>query len=395
MPHLTDELKRDMIAMRRDFHAHPEIAHEEVRTAGIVAERLRAVGLDEVRTGVGKTGVVGVLKGGRPGRTVLLRADIDALPLTEVDRGQPYRSLEDGKHHGCGHDGHTAIMLTVARILAERRQDLPGTVLFVFQPAEERVGGAEGMLEDGAARQPAPDATFALHLWNDEPVGVVNVRPGPVFASADTFEITLTGPGGHGAQPHQTVDPIVAAAHLITALQTLVSRETPPLEVSALTIGSIHGGTAPNIIPTRVQMQGTLRTFDDRLREKLLRRLPELVDGICRSVGVETAFQLGEGTPACVNDPRAAALVRDAAVRLFGAECVTDRVRTTGADDMSLFLRAAPGCYFLVGSGNDERGLASPHHSPTFDFDERALEIGTELMVQVALDSLSTGLSEP
>ncbi len=391
MPHLTDELKREMIEMRRDFHMHPEIAHEEHRTAGIVAERLRDLRLDEVRTGVGQTGVVGLLKGAKPGRTVLLRADMDALPLVEADRGQPYRSRTEGKHHACGHDGHTSMLLTTAKILSSTRDDLAGTVLFVFQPAEERVGGAEGMIAEGVVADPRPDAVFALHLWNDEPVGLVNACPGPVFASADTFEIALSGPGGHGAQPHQTVDPVVAAAHLITALQTLVSRETSPLETSALTIGSIHGGTAPNIIPTRVDLQGTLRTFDAELRDKLLRRIAELVDGIGRTLGVETSFGFREGTPACVNAPEPTKLVRETATRLFGADCVTDRLRTTGADDMSLFLRAAPGCYFLVGSANAERGLNSPHHSPAFDFDERALEIGTELMTQVALDYLARG----
>ena len=391
MPHLTDELKRDLVALRRDFHMHPETAHQEHRTAQVVAGRLCEAGLDEVRTGVGKTGVVGVLRGGRPGPTVLLRADMDGLPLVEADRGQSYRSRIEGAHHACGHDGHMAILLTTARILADRRQDLPGAVSFVFQPAEERVGGAEGMIADGVLDDPRPDASFALHLWNDLPLGRVGVRPGPVFANADAFSITLTGPGGHGAEPHQTADPIVAAAYLVTGLQTLVSRETPPLQPSALTIGCIHGGTAPNIIPARVELQGTLRTFEDDLREKLLRRIGELVQGIGQTFRVGGTFDAPPGCPACVNDPAMTALVRRTAERLFGADRVTDAVRTTGADDMSLFLRAVPGSYFVVGSANRERDLASPHHSPTFDFDEGALEIGTELMTQVALDYLSGG----
>ncbi len=395
MPYLTDELKRELIELRRDFHRHPELAHEEHRTAGIVAERLRALRLDDVRTGVGKTGVVGLLRGGGPGPTVLLRADMDALPLVEADRGQPYRSQNEGAHHACGHDGHMAILLTTARILAGRRAELPGTVVLVFQPAEERVGGAEGMIADGALASPRPDASFALHLWNDEPAGTIGVRPGPVFASADAFSITLAGPGGHGAEPHQTVDPVVAAAYLITVLQTLVSRETPPLQSSALTIGSIHGGSAPNIIPSQVELQGTLRTFDDELKATLLRRIGELVDGIGETFRVQATFEAPPGCPPCVNDATMAALVRETAVRLFGPERVTDRVQTTGADDMALFLQAAPGCYFIVGSANHERGLDSPHHSPTFDFDERALELGAELLTQVALDYLSRGGRRP
>ena len=384
---LTAELRDELVALRRDFHRHPEVAHQEHRTADIVAQRLRRLGLDEVRTGVGQTGVIGILRGGRPGRTVLLRADMDALPVAEVDRGQPYRSQNAGAHHACGHDGHTAILLTVAELLSARRAELPGTVSFVFQPAEERVGGAEGVIADGAL-EPRPDACFGLHLWNELPVGVVDIRPGPVYANADAFAIVLSGAGGHAAAPHQVSDPIAAGAYLITMLQTLVSRESPPLEPAALTIGSIHGGTAPNVIPARVELQGTLRTFDDGLRERLLRRLDELVEGTARTFRVEASLQLTDGCPACVNDPEMTALVRRVAERLLGPEHVLSATRTTGADDMALFLRAVPGCYVFVGSANAERGLASPHHSPTFDFDERALEIGAELLSGTVVEFL-------
>ena len=283
---LTAEQRERLIELRRDFHRHPELAHQEHRTAGIVAEHLRRLGLDEVRTGVGQTGVVGVLKGGRPGRTVMLRADMDALPLTEADRGQAYQSVNQGTHHACGHDGHTAILLTTAELLVARRREVPGTVTFVFQPAEERVGGAEGMIADGAL-EPRPDACFGLHLWNDLEVGRVDARAGPVYASSDAFDITLSGPGGHGAMPHQVPDPVVASAQLIVALQTLVSRDSPPMEPAVLTIGSIHGGTAPNIIPTRVELQGTLRVFDPAVRERLLARAREQVSCIAAAFRVE------------------------------------------------------------------------------------------------------------
>jgi amidohydrolase len=384
---LTTEQRTSLVDLRRDFHRYPEIAHQEQRTAGVIAERLRRLGIEDVRCGVGQTGVVGVLHGAGRGRIVLLRADIDALPLIEADHGQPYRSLNHGAHHACGHDGHTAILLTVAEVLAAQRSDLRGTIVFAFQPAEERVDGAAGMLRDGAL-DPRPDACFGLHLWNELPVGTLDVRPGPIFASADAFTITLASPGGHAAMPHQVPDPIVAMAHLITLLQTLVSRETPPLEPAALTIGSVHGGTAPNIIPNRVELQGTLRAFDPAVRQRLLDRLHELVHTTALMLRVEATLQISDGCPACINDAAMAEHVGRVARRILGAEHVTSSTRTAGADDMALFLNAVPGCYFFVGAANAARGLASPHHSPTFDFDEHALEVGVDVLTAVTLEFL-------
>jgi amidohydrolase len=385
---LTAEQRTSLVERRRDFHRHPEIAHQEHRTAGIVADHLRRLELDEVRTGIGKTGVMGILRGRNPGKTVLLRADMDALPLVEMDRGQPYRSVNDGAHHACGHDGHTAILMSVAEVLAGRRNDLRGTMSFVFQPAEERVGGASGMIDEGVL-EPRPDACFGLHLWNEVPVGTVDARPGPIYASADAFAIILTAPGGHAAMPHQVPDPVVASAELIVALQTLVSREAPPLEPAVLTIGSIHGGTAPNIIPSRVELQGTLRAFEPGVRERLLRRLREVTCDLPKLMGVEARLEMTDCCPACINDPTMTDLVRQVAADLASVERVTDSTRTTGAEDMALFLNAAPGCYFFVGAANAERGLASPHHSPTFDFDERALEIGVDVLTSTALAFLN------
>src|SRR5579859_352551 len=387
---LTAEQHDELVALRRDLHMHPELAHQEHRTAGVIAARLRALHLDEVRTGVGQTGVVGVLKGSRPGRHVLLRADMDALPLTELDRGQAYRSTREGAHHACGHDGHVAILLTVAEVLAQYRAELPGQVTFIFQPAEERVGGAAGMLADDALAVP-PDACFGLHLWSELPARTVDVRPGPIFGSADAFVVELRGTGGHAAMPHQVSDPIVASAELIIALQTLVSRESPPLEPAVLTIGSIHGGTAPNIIPTRVELQGTLRVFAPELRERLLLRLQEVVSSVARTFRVEAKLHMTDCCPACINDAEMAALVRRVAEASVGAEHVSDGQRTMGADDMSLFLNAAPGCYFFVGAANPERGFDSPHHSPTFDFDEAALPVGVQVLAGAALEFLNGG----
>ena len=387
---LTTEQRDTLVELRRELHRYPELAHQEHRTSRLIADRLEALGLDELRTGIGQTGVVGILNGARPGRRVMLRADIDALPLTETDRGQPYRSTQNGVHHACGHDGHTAILLTVAELLAARRAELPGSVTFVFQPAEERVGGAVGMLRDGAL-DPRPDACFGLHLWTDLEVGEVDVRPGPIYASADAFFIELTGSGGHAAMPHQAPDPVVASAELIGALQTLVSRDSPPLQPAVLTIGSIHGGTAPNIIPSRVELQGTLRVFAPELRARLVARLEEVISTVARTFRVEASLRMTDSCPACINEPGMAALVRRVAERVAGANHLSDSQQTMGADDMSVFLNEVPGCYFFVGAANSRRGLNSPHHSPTFDFDEGALDIGVQMLEGVALEFLNGG----
>jgi amidohydrolase len=384
---LTVEQRELLVQTRRDLHRHPELAHQEQRTARVVAGRLRALGVDEVRSGVGQTGVIGILNGGRPGRRVMLRADMDALPLTEADRGQPYRSEQPGVHHACGHDGHTAILLTVAEVLAARKRELRGSVSLVFQPAEERVDGAAGMLRDGAL-DPRPDACFGLHLWNEMEVGRIDARPGPIYASSDAFVIELQGSGGHGAMPHQVADPVLAGAELIVALQTLVSRESPPMEPAVLTIGSIHGGTAPNIIPSHVELQGTLRVFDPALRKRLLTRAQEVVAGIASTFRVQSEMRLTEACPACVNDPAKTECVQRIAARVIGPSNVLSGMRTLAAEDMAVFLNEVPGCYFFVGAANNDRGLNSPHHSPAFDFDERALEVGVHVLASVALEYL-------
>src|SRR6516164_2125288 len=279
-----DELVPDLIAMRRDLHEHPELAFEEVRTSGIVAQRLQTMGL-EVQTGIAKTGVVGLLRGGasKPGaKTIAIRADMDALPIHELNEIE-YRSTIDGKMHACGHDGHTSILLAVADILNKRRAELNGNVKFVFQPAEERIGGAEPMIKEGAMQD--VDGIIGLHLISDYPLGRVGVRSGPVFASADRFILTVKGKGGHAAMPETTVDPIVISAYIVTALQTLISRETSPFSPAVITIGIIQAGTAFNIIPESAEMNGTMRTFSADLRRKLVRRISEIANGIATAMG--------------------------------------------------------------------------------------------------------------
>ncbi|MDI6771258.1 MAG: amidohydrolase [bacterium] len=375
--------REELVALRRDLHAHPELAFQEERTAGIVEARLRAAGL-EVRTGLARTGVVGVLRGGKPGRTVLIRADMDALPIQEASEA-PYRSRIPGCMHACGHDGHTAIAVVLAEILSERRAEMAGTLVFAFQPAEEITSGALPMIEAGVMDAPPVDAVVGLHLWNDLPVGTVALSPGPVFGSVNEIMISIEGQGGHGAIPHRAVDPIVAAAHAVTALQTIVSRETAPLDAAVVTIGTIHAGTAFNIIPDRVEMRGTVRAFTEEIRERTLRRVEEIVVGVAGAVRCGAKVTNRFGCPPVVNDAAVTAVVRDVAVAVVAGERVVDLKPTTGSDDMAYFLQRAPGCYFAVGSHNRDRGLDAAHHNPRFDFDEEALVIGAKVLGGAAL----------
>src|SRR6266704_1612395 len=307
-----DELVPDMVALRRDLHEHPELAFEEVRTSGIVAQRLRSFGL-EVQTGVAKTGVVGLLRGeaGNPGaKTIAIRADMDALPIHELNEID-YRSTVDGKMHACGHDGHTSIALAVADILSKRRAELTGNVKFIFQPAEETIGGAEPMVKEGAME--GVDGVIGLHLISDYPIGRVGVRVGAVFASADRFVLTVRGKGGHAAMPEMSVDPIVISAYIITALQTLISRETSPFSPAVITIGVVKAGTAFNIIPETAELHGTMRAFSKEHREKLIRRINEVANGIANAMGATCNITFIDGCPPCVNDASMTEVVHKAA----------------------------------------------------------------------------------
>ena len=382
-----DERVPDLVAMRRDLHEHPELAFEEVRTSGIVAQRLRSLGL-EVQTGIAKTGVVGLLRGGastEDAKTIAIRADMDALPIHEMNNVE-YRSQTDGKMHACGHDGHTSILLTVADILSQRRAELTGNVKFIFQPAEERIGGAEPMVKEGAVN--GVDGIIGLHLISDIPLGRVGVRAGAVFASADAFTLTVKGKGGHAAMPEGAIDPIVASAYIITALQTLISRETSPFSPAVITIGTIHAGTAFNIIPETAVLQGTMRSFSPEHRAKLIRRIHEVTTGVAASLGTSCEVHFEDGCPPCVNDPAMTEVVYKAAVDAIGTEHVdtSERVLAAGSDDMSFFLDAVPGCYFVVGSGNREKETDFAHHHPRFNLDEDALPIAVEILTRAALD---------
>jgi amidohydrolase len=383
--------RRDsLIELRRSFHRQPELACEEHATAAAIADHLRRHDL-EVTEGIGGTGVVGLLRGiaGEGGRTLLVRADIDALPITEAN-DVAYKSETPGKMHACGHDGHIAIALTLADLLAARHDQLRGTVKFAFQPAEERIGGAGPMIADGVMRNPDVDAVIGLHIWSPTPVGDVAVQAGPFFASADEIALTVRGRGGHGAMPHLNVDPIVAAAQIVVALQTLLSREISPFHPAVVTFGKIAGGTAYNVVADEVELRGTVRAYDAGDREFLLRRTGEIASGVAASLRAEATLEVIRGCPACVNDPDITELVRRAAEATVGAEHIPGGdQRQSVSDDMALFLEAVPGCYFLVGAGNAEKGITAPHHSARFNIDEDALPIGVEVLARAALEYLS------
>jgi amidohydrolase len=374
----AEAMRDELVAYRRDFHSHPEIAFEEFRTAGIVAQALTDLGL-EVQTGVGKTGVVAILEGSQEGPTVLVRADMDALPMSEFNQVE-YASQYEGKMHACGHDGHTAIALGVAKLLTNQREHLKGRVKFVFQPAEEIAGGAKAMKADGVLESPRPDVTLGLHLWNTMPVGKLGVADGPVMAGCGDFNITITGKGGHGAVPNLAIDPVVCSAQIVTAFQTIVSRNVDPLDTAVLSVTKIITGTASNIIPEIATMTGTFRFFKHEVAELIMKRMREIVDGICSAMGCTAEVKIQLMTEPVANHPEVAEKVRNVFTRLGQPAEDFAYERTMGAEDVGVFMTDIPGMYFFLGSGNAERGLNYPHHHPRFDFDESALPLGVALL---------------
>jgi amidohydrolase len=388
---LRDEVRaiaEDAVALRRELHQHPELGFHEFNTSRIVAERLRTLGL-EVQTGIAGTGVIGLLRGARPGRCVLLRADMDALPIEE-ENDVPYRSRVAGVMHACGHDGHTAGLLSVAKLLSERRDELAGVVKFCFQPCEESPpGGAKPMIEAGVLEEPHVDACFGLHIWQSLPVGTIGIVPGPAMANSDRFVIKVQGRGGHAAQPHLTVDSVVVASQIVAALQTVVARNASPLKPAVVTVGSLHAGSTFNVIADTAELRGTIRSFDAETRALLPARVEAVARGVAEALGATIEWDFLEGYPACVNDPAMADLVREVAAGLLGSERVVQPEPTMGGEDFAYFLQARPGCFWFVGSRNEERGLTFGHHHPRFDIDEAALPVAIESLAAVALRYLS------
>jgi amidohydrolase len=378
---LTRQIHPEVVQNRRHLHSIPEIGLQEFQTADYIESQLDKLGLSHERCT--PTGVVSLIDSGQPGPTVMLRADIDALPIIE-DTGHEYISTRPGFMHACGHDTHTAMQLGVARRLLSASSVGRGRIKLVFQPGEEGHHGAEKMIEAGVLDNPKPDFAYGQHIWAQEPTGKILIQGGPVMAGVDRLEITLTGKGTHAAYPHGGIDPILAAAQVITALQSIVSRNVDPKESAVVTVAVIHAGTAHNIIPQTVEMVGTVRWFDEQIHEIVRRRIHEVVEGVGSAMGCKVEVRyIAEHFPT-VNDFTIAEIVHEEAVQIVGEENVIPRQMTMGAEDMSDFLRQVPGAFAFVGGRCEKKECVYPHHHPKFNVDEDAFAIGAELMYRVA-----------
>ncbi len=371
--HLAKENFDYSVSFRRDFHEHPELGFQEIRTSEIIAKELMNLGF-AVKKYIGKTGVLGVLKGSLVGPTLLLRFDMDALPIRETNTTS-YASKNDGIMHACGHDGHMAIGLTIAKILSLNTDQIKGTLKIIFQPAEEGLGGALATIEDGVLENPKPDYCLGLHIWNEKPLGWFGINSGAMMAGADTFEIIVNGKGGHGGLPHKAIDPIVCAAHIITTIQTIVSRNISPLDNAVISFGSIKGGSTFNVIPDSVYLSGTIRTFDSQVRMEIIQNLERISKFVGESMGCIVEFTLNEVTPAVINNSKIATDLQKVILKVFPSFSIEKNFKTMGSEDFSLFLNEIPGCFYFIGSANPDKNLIYGHHHPKFDFDEEVLPI--------------------
>ncbi len=376
----AEALFDEMVAMRRDFHRHPELGFQETRTSRIVAEKLGELGL-EVQYGVGQTGVVGLLEGNQPGPTILLRFDMDALPIQE-ENNLDFASQNAGVMHACGHDSHVSMGLAIANIMSRYQKQMAGTLKFMFQPAEEGLGGAFAMIASGVLDNPVPDAALAMHVWTPEQYGNVRVVEGPCMASSSVFTITIQGRGGHGAAPHLANDPILAAAQIVTALQSIVSRNVNPQDSVVVSIGQFDAGTTFNVIPDRAILKGTVRSYNETLHRKAYRRILEMATNMGKAFNCPVTMETIAIVAAVVNAPEPTAVVREAAVKIMGADKIVEH-RTMASEDMGYVLEEVPGCYFFIGAGDDDQ-FSYPHHHPKFNFDERAMINGVAIMSEAA-----------
>lgn len=374
-------------ALRRDFHQHPELGFEEVRTGRIVAQELRKLGLG-VTTGVAQTGVVALLEGRRSGPVLLIRVDMDALPVQEQTNLE-FASTNPGVMHACGHDGHVAIGLTVAQILSDLRNEINGTVKLVFQPAEEGRGGAESMIAAGVLEEPKVDITLGVHLWNGLATGEVGISSGGLMAGADIFRVTLMGRGGHGALPHETVDPLVAAAQIVSSLQTIISRNISPLDTAVLSVCTIKAGDAFNVIPQSAEFGGTIRAYSSSVREIIAERLKQIVNGMAESMGCIANVDIKRLTPAVINDEQITGVIQKSTREKLKSLKIRTDFRTMVSEDMAFMMEQRPGCYVLVGSGNEDPSKTFGHHHPKFDIDENALPVAAALVSSAAMAILS------
>jgi len=376
-------IEKNIIDWRRDFHQYPELGFDEHRTSKIIGEALKEMGLAP-KMNVGKTGVIADLTFG-DGPTIALRADMDALPMQETS-GLDFSSKHDGVMHACGHDGHMAMLLGAAKVLTQNGNSFNGTVRFIFQPAEEGAGGARYMIEDGCLD--GVDEIYGIHVWNYQPVGEVGITDGPVLAAADMFEINIKGIGGHGAAPQGTVDAVVVASHLVQALQTIVSRNTNPLESIVVTIGTINGGHNFNIIADEVTLSGTARAYTEENRNLIKTRMAEIIDGVAKTFGAEISFDYEDGYPTTINHTDPTNKVLKAAERVVGEKAGMPYL-SMGGEDFSYYLQKIPGCFFFVGSApNDQKLFETPHHCSHFTMDERALLVGPSIYLNLVDDLL-------
>ncbi len=381
------EIMPEVINIRRDLHMYPELGFQEYRTSEVISNYLEKLGL-EVRRNIAKTGVLGILRGKEEGKTILLRADIDALPLEELNN-VPYKSKNKGIMHACGHDGHTAILLGTAKILAKYKEQLKGTVKFAFQPAEELPpGGAEPMIKEGILENPYVDKVYALHLANHIPIGKIGIRKGLFCAQADAFTIKVKGKGGHGSAPDKCIDPLIISTYIVQALQEIPAREIDPYTPFVLSVCKIQSGNAFNIIPEEAEIQGTVRSFDKNLAESVAKRIEKISQNIAEAFRGKVELEYQFGYLPGKNNEEEAEFVKKIAEEIVGKDNVIEEKPSMGGEDFSYFLEERPGAMFWLGSGNEEKGLNHPHHSPYFDFDENAMAIGIEMFVRIVLENL-------
>jgi amidohydrolase len=377
-------LQPQLVELRRKLHQKPELGFKEKLTSELIAQKLQEWGIEH-QTGIAQTGIVAIIRGKNSSqnhKVLGIRADMDALPIQELN-DIPYRSQHDGVMHACGHDGHTAIALGTAYYLHQHRDSFAGTVKIIFQPAEEGPGGAKPMIEAGVLKNPDVDAIIGLHLWNNLPLGTVGVRSGALMAAVELFNCTISGKGGHGALPHQTVDSIVVASQIVNALQTIVARNINPIDSAVVTVGEFHAGTAHNVIADTARMTGTVRYFNPTYKDFFKKRVEQIIAGVCQSHNARYDFEYWSLYPPVINDAGMAELVKAVAQEVIETPVgVVPECQTMGGEDMSFFLQEVPGCYFFIGSANPAKNLAYPHHHPRFDFDETALAISVEMFVR-------------
>lgn len=374
-----------MVALRRDFHQYPELSFEEVKTPMKIADYLTSLGI-EAKTSVGGRGVVGYIRGGKPGKTVALRADFDALAIQD-QKCVPYKSKVPGVMHACGHDAHTATLLGVATVLNERKDEMEGNVVLIFQFAEEVTpGGAKPMIEDGCLD--GVDVIFGTHLWATMPVGEIGYRNGPMMAAADRFTITITGKGGHGASPHEAIDPITLGASLVQQLQQIVSRRIDPLKPAVLTVATFHAGNAFNVIPDSATISGTVRTFHPEVQSLIMEEMQRITKAICESGQATYTLNYEKGYPALVNHVKETEHVVASAKKFLSVDKIHEMEPIMGGEDFAYYLQKVPGAFFFTGAGNPEVGASYPHHHPKFDIDEKAMLIAGKILLSATIDYL-------